>query len=361
MFNLNTYHFSTAEKLLFFLVILYAQICIGIAYDHEILDRMDFLLYLSSGIFTLATAIGMFVYYCCFKILYWKAIIKPRPLLREWWPKLTKNFLVKQRLTHAIPLYIVIIIFLTLFSNMKGLLPYYGDYIWDQTFVELDRNIHFGIDPWRITQPFLGYPIITAALDVLYALWMFVMFFFLYWQLVSIENPRLRLQFFFTFILTWGISGTLFAMLFASGGPCFYEAMTGNDYFFEQLNYLQKVNEQYELGSLSAQKMLLGLFQQDSIMVGVGISAMPSLHVATAFLFYLLTSKLNKWLGYFFALYCCLIFLGSVHLAWHYAVDGYVSVFLTWIYWKFSGIFIEKTEQANGVFSLFKHALTKRS
>ena len=86
---------------------------------------------------------------------------------------------------------------------------------------------------------------------------------------------------------------------------------------------------------------------------------MPSLHVATAFLFYLLTSQLNKWLGLFFALYCFLIFLGSVHLAFHYAIDGYFSVILTWIYWKFSGVIIEKTEQVDGVLPLFKQAFEK--
>lgn len=353
------FRFSTAEKLLLWLSICYTLICIWVAYNHGILERINFLLYVSTASKTLARVFYIFVIYFCFKVLWIKATVKPRPLFRIWWPMLIKGLLIKKRLISSVPLFIVMLIFLTIFSNMKGLISYYGEYSWDPLWADLDRTIHFGVDPWRIIQPLFGFPIVTAAINTLYNMWFMFMLFFLYWQLLSLRAPLLRLQFFYTFILTWGINGTLLAIIFASGGPCYYEFMTGENYFFEQMNYLQEANNQYTVWAVSIQKMLLDFYQQDKIMIGAGISAMPSMHVATAFLFYLLTVQLNKWVGLFFAVYCVIILLGSVHLAWHYAVDGYFSIILTWFYWKLSGLIIEKAEQVEGVYPLFKGVFTR--
>ena len=351
--------FTTAEKLLLWFSIGYTLICSLAAYTHGILGRIDFLLYASSALTTMTKIIYIFVIYFCFKALWLKATIKPRPLFRVWWPMLIKDILIKERIIASVSLFIVLLIFLSLFSNMKGLISYYGEYTWDPLWAELDRTIHFGMDPWRILQPIFGFPIVTAAINILYNIWFMFMLFFLYWQLFSLKDPLLRLQFFYTFILTWGISGTLLAILFASGGPCFYEFMTGDGYFIEQMNYLKEADNQFRVSAIHTQNKLLDIYQQDKIMIGVGISAMPSMHVATAFLFYLVTARLNKWVGYFFAIYCLVILVGSVHLAWHYAVDGYFSIVLTWVYWKLSGLIIDKAEQVEGVYPLLKGTFTR--
>jgi hypothetical protein len=36
-----------------------------------------------------------------------------------------------------------------------------------------------------------------------------------------------------------------------------------------------------------------------------------------------------------------LIMIGSVHLGWHYAVDGYASVLTIPLIWKLSGMIVE--------------------
>jgi hypothetical protein len=46
---------------------------------------------------------------------------------------------------------------------------------------------------------------------------------------------------------------------------------------------------------------------------------------------------LNRAVGLILALFAAIIQLGSVHLGWHYAVDGYLSALFTFLIWKWMG------------------------
>jgi hypothetical protein len=39
--------------------------------------------------------------------------------------------------------------------------------------------------------------------------------------------------------------------------------------------------------------------------------------------------------------YAAVILFGSIYLGWHYAVDGYVSIAVTYLIWRFSGHIID--------------------
>ncbi|MCZ6764391.1 MAG: PAP2 family protein, partial [Alphaproteobacteria bacterium] len=38
-----------------------------------------------------------------------------------------------------------------------------------------------------------------------------------------------------------------------------------------------------------------------------------------------------------FGIYAAAIMIGSVHLAWHYAIDGYLGALMAWGIWWLSG------------------------
>jgi membrane-associated phospholipid phosphatase len=60
---------------------------------------------------------------------------------------------------------------------------------------------------------------------------------------------------------------------------------------------------------------------------------MPSMHVAMAALFAAAAFRLGRIWGWIATAYAVLVFVGSVHLGWHYAVDGLVGAAAALIIW----------------------------
>ncbi len=101
--------------------------------------------------------------------------------------------------------------------------------------------------------------------------------------------------------------------------------------------YLRATNEIYPIWAVSTQDILWA-----SHLAGFGdvegVSAMPSMHVATTILFFLLAFAAGKRrLGWFLVGFSLAIFLGSVLLGWHYAVDGYLGALIAYACWKLAG------------------------
>ena len=92
-----------------------------------------------------------------------------------------------------------------------------------------------------------------------------------------------------------------------------------------------------ELGSLANQHALLKFYGSPHLVIGGGISAMPSLHNALAVLFALAAFRIKRWLGWVGAGYALLIWAGSIDLGWHYAIDGIVAALLTGLCWLLAG------------------------
>ena len=158
------------------------------------------------------------------------------------------------------------------------------------------------------------------------------------WQAFTLRDPRLRMQFLITFVASWVLLGSLAATWLSSAGPCYYAQVTGlPDPFAPLMAYLAQANEVAPIWALGVQEMLWERYQTGSLELGSGISAMPSMHVASALLFFLLGRRVHRGLGLGLGVFLALILVGSVHLGWHYAIDGYLAMLGTWLIWRLVG------------------------
>jgi hypothetical protein len=232
----------------------------------------------------------------------------------------------------GIPMLMAVVVLMPAFSAMKSSIPLFNSYGWDPAWIAADRAIH-GTDPWRLLQPVLGFPIVTSLLSVAYHAWLFLVYAGSVYFCFFARDRELRAQYFIGYFAIWTVVGVGMAVGFASVGPCFLAPLTGDHRFDEQMAYLRAANEHYPVFVLAVQDQLLAWHQQGNHGLAAGISAMPSMHVAMAVLFALSISKVSRIAGVGAWLFVITILIGSVHLAYHYAVDGYVAIAATVALW----------------------------
>lgn len=245
--------------------------------------------------------------------------------------------------------YVALIMCIPLFVKLKTLIPVFHPFAYDADFEALDRLLHFGQQPWEILQNFLGHPWITLAIHRLYYFWFPAILLTYYWQIFSRKDPVLRQQFTLSFIACWIIIGVLMATALSSAGPIYYAEVVpeGAAVYETPMNYLLSVDEQSRMVMFDIKYLLWGSYTGELTDGKLrGISAMPSMHVSIAFLLMLLGLRMGKWFAVGFTVFFVLIFLGSIHLLWHYAVDGYVSIVATFAIWKVAGVISRRSVRA---------------
>ncbi|WP_368644153.1 phosphatase PAP2 family protein (plasmid) [Vibrio sp. HB236076] len=203
----------------------------------------------------------------------------------------------------------------------------------------IDQWLFAGSEPWRITHWLFSSPFATMVINVIYNLWFFYVLFFVAYLILSKES-NWKKQVFLVFFLTWFINGNVFATLMSSVGPCFYDYLHPQNPAYQGLMALLQEQNQYlidngwlELWSLNTQNMLWDVYNNSESGFGAGISAMPSMHNSMAILIALAVSQRHKGLGYCAWAFAAIIYIGSIHLGWHYATDGMVALVLTLIIW----------------------------
>ncbi len=163
------------------------------------------------------------------------------------------------------------------------------------------------------------------------------------WQFWS-SNRQLRKQFLLSFAVSSILVGTLLATTLSSVGPCFYGKVVGlPDPFAPLLAFLNSVSETAPVAALHVQELLWDGYQGHHRFYG--ISAMPSMHLALPTLYVLVGFRTKRWLGWAFLAYLVAILIGSVHLAWHYAIDGYVSIAVVLAVWAVVGRLVRRKER----------------
>ena len=278
----------------------------------------------------MASLIGVFFYMALIK--------KPKNLTRAFIDFYKPFIFEPTRWAKAVPAIAIMMLGFMAFTEMKSVIPLLNPYGWDVAFMELDRLLHFGQDPWRLLQPLFGSAAPTLVLNFVYNLWFFIMFgFWLASGWTKNDNGWER-QFLLSFIWCWIIGGTVLATIFSSMGPAFYDLINApTNPFAAQMSFLQNLNESHEVMALGAQDMLREGYLNPASGGLSGISAMPSLHNATSTLFMIAAYRIHKTFGHVMLAFLLCIIIGSVHLAWHYAVDAYAGILIAVIMWKLSG------------------------
>lgn len=228
-------------------------------------------------------------------------------------------------------------LFMAAFLYNKMLIPEIAPFQWDETFATWDRWL-LGDDAWRVLHPLLGFPIVTRALDILYSIWAPLVFIFWGGFFASPRISReLRTRYWASTVLAWTLLGLLFATVFSAAGPCYYGAITGLPSPYRELEiYLAQISSPYPLSASVAKNYLWAIHTGQWDAPG-GISAMPSIHNAQAALFAVAAYAVNRRFGHIMLAYAVAIFLGSIHLGWHYAVDGILGVAGALLIWFLVG------------------------
>jgi hypothetical protein len=197
---------------------------------------------------------------------------------------------------------------------LKNMLPAVIPYWADPLLASFDRTI-LGVDAWRIIPGLM-----TRPLDVIYATWMPVQTFSLIFML-CLRPSTTKAQAMLGWFLTVGLMGVCGQYFLSSAGPVFYDRIVGGDRF---VDLMARIDAHAQLVQMAA-NMLWTSYSAHADQIGNGISAMPSVHVATtAWIALALTSlspklRVPAW-GYWLT-----IFIGSFALGWHYFLDGVVG------------------------------------
>ncbi|WFL76100.1 phosphatase PAP2 family protein [Altererythrobacter arenosus] len=208
------------------------------------------------------------------------------------------------------------------------LVPFYADPV----FLKMDRILFFGQDAWRISHAIIGTGL-TRLLDQIYVGWHFFQVALYVFATVN-TNRMLQLRVVITVQLCWIFLGGAMALLASSVGPCFYKEFYGAETFTPLLTTLEEKGADWAILGFSY------LLDPDSG-IGAGISAMPSMHVSIATIFALVLRDWKPSYQVFAWLYALIIFLGSFHLGWHYAVDGIVAALATGAIWVATGKLVD--------------------
>jgi hypothetical protein len=157
----------------------------------------------------------------------------------------------------------------------------------------------FGRDPWKLL------PTPNFAVDLLYLSWVPVVstaFAVLYFSKRRNRNTALL-----AFFVASAVLETFGQFVLPSGGPIFFQRLGLGDRFASMY---------HPGGTGHIADLLWQAYSSNQMQYGSGISAFPSMHVA-----------ISAWLALtfrnpFVICYALGIFLGSIMLGWHYALDG---------------------------------------
>lgn len=235
------------------------------------------------------------------------------------------------------------------FSPFKSMIGRVHGFTFDPVLDRIGPMLFFGYHGWQITHMIFGGPIGTAFLQFIYTAWFFFVWLSLIYCIVRSDKTQLRMQFTLAFLLCWILVGSVAAYWLASAGPCFFQGVYGDPTYLPLMQRLHELDREiasvapsWRLMSLDEQSWLWGAYKDNANNFGAGISAMPSMHVAFSALLARAAFETDKRTGWLLSIYAALIWIASIHLGWHYAIDGIVGAPMGVATWYLAGWMLER-------------------
>lgn len=235
--------------------------------------------------------------------------------------------------------FVALVLTVSCFTVFKATAIGSNGYGFDALFISWDRAIFGGSDPWRLTHAIAPSAYATKFIDILYHP-AFLPMVVGYTVCLAVQGkPELRYTYMVSYLASFVIIGMILAQALHSAGPVYDGILYGDGTDFASL--IERLAEQDAaagpFSAVFAQSYLLQLFQMNETGLGGGISAMPSMHIVLACLWTFAGWHLNRTLGVLTTFYAGLIWFGSVHLGWHYFVDGLVGLLCLAVIWGAAG------------------------
>lgn len=200
---------------------------------------------------------------------------------------------------------------MTTFMWTKPLLNYLVPFWADPMLADIDRALFLGTDPWRLLTWLNSTP-----MAIFYHRGWFAMMILTLIAVLAARPSAEKSAAMTTYFLLWSVAGPVIHTLLPAAGPIFYAQLGLGDRFAG----LEAVSETGQVATY-----LWTIYAGEGFGPGAGISAMPSLHIATVAWMIIAAHAFMTRLLVPVALAGMLIFLLSVALGWHYAVDGVIG------------------------------------
>jgi hypothetical protein len=214
------------------------------------------------------------------------------------------------------------------FSILKAQIPVFVPYYADHALADFDLWL-FGQDAWLWSAQLFG--TLITPISIVYGAWLMTQF--IAFSAVLVSRPtHLKSQAVIAYGLMWLLLGIILAYGCSSVGPIFFDRIYGGQRFADLDDFLRSA-----LGVTRIADLLWARQINGDTLVGSGISAMPSLHVAGTVWLALIIRRSWPRLAVVGWAYFAVIYLGSIMLGWHYATDGIVGVLGMLVIWKFAG------------------------
>ena len=214
-------------------------------------------------------------------------------------------------------------IFLGAYTWAKVSIPFMVGYGWERTWADADQLV-FGQDAWRWAHAIMPAGLAPYLTFYYAVVWGFALV-FSGTLISSFASRRFAATYFTALMLSWLIGGIVMAYAISAAGPIFAhlaDPALATRFAPLQAELLRLLGPDDLV--MQTQRYLAAGMNMKIALKGGGVSAMPSMHMATCTIL-IIAAWRTRWL-WLALLFWLLTFFGSLYLGYHYAVDAPAAV-----------------------------------